>query len=62
MASLVYGDKPAAIMTDGVSFTFHVTKDVGIAHNGLKQFASGWETASPVVMQSPFDRGIRACR
>jgi len=62
MASLVYGDKTAAVMTDGVSFTFHVTKDVGIAQNGLKQFASGWKTASPVAMQSPFDRGIRACR
>jgi hypothetical protein len=34
--SLIYGDKTAVIMTDGVSFTIHVTKDVGMAQNGLK--------------------------
>ena len=52
-ASLVYGDKTAIIMTDGVTFTIHVTKDVGIAQNGLKQFALGWESASPVAAQRP---------
>jgi DNA-binding XRE family transcriptional regulator len=59
MASLVYGDKTAVIMTDGMSFTIHVTKDVGIAQNGLKLFASGWEAASPVVPQSVSNRSTR---
>lgn len=58
-ASLVYGDKTATIMTDGMTFTFHVTKDVGIAQSGLKQFASGWDSASPVVAQSTSNRSIR---
>lgn len=48
MAFLVYGDKTAVIMSDGAAFRFLVTKDVGIAQHGFKQFASGWETASPV--------------
>jgi DNA-binding XRE family transcriptional regulator len=52
MAFLVYGDKTAAITSDGVSFTFLVTKDVGIAQNGFRQFASGWESAVPVIGQS----------
>lgn len=47
-ASLVYGDKTAIIMTDGMSFTIHVTRDIGIAQNGLKQFAAAWDTAMPV--------------
>ena len=58
-ASLVYGDKTATIMTDGVTFTFHVLKDVGIAQSGLKQFALGWDSASPVAMQSVSNRSIR---
>lgn len=59
-ASLVYGDKTATIMTDdGVTFTFHVMKDAGIAQNGLKQFALGWESASPVMAQSTSNRGVR---
>jgi hypothetical protein len=41
MASLVYGDKTAVIMTDGMSFTFHVTKD------------SGCDAASPVAARWP---------
>jgi DNA-binding XRE family transcriptional regulator len=52
MAFLVYGDKTAAITTDGVTFTFLVTRDAGIAQNGLKQFASGWESAVPVIGQA----------
>lgn len=51
-ASLVYGDKTAVIMTDGMNFTIHVLRDVGIAQNGLKQFAHGWESASPVAVQA----------
>ena len=47
--TLIYGDKTAAIMTDGVSFTIYVTKDMGIAQSGLKQFASAWEAALPVA-------------
>ena len=58
-ASLVYGDTVALIMTDGMSFTIHVTKDVGIAQNGLKQFASGWDSASPVVAHAAPNRGMR---
>jgi DNA-binding XRE family transcriptional regulator len=52
MAFLVYGDKTAAITTDGAAFTFLVTKDVGIAQNGFTQFASGWDSAVPVIGQS----------
>ena len=59
LESFIYGDKTAVIMTNGVSFTIHVTKDVGIAQKGFKQFASAWEAAVTVAPQPEFDRGKR---
>jgi DNA-binding XRE family transcriptional regulator len=58
-ASMIYGDKTAIIMTDGVSFTIHVTRDVGIAQNGLRQFASDWQSALPVSQQSASNSSTR---
>jgi DNA-binding XRE family transcriptional regulator len=52
-ASFVYGDKMAIVArAAGMDFTFHVMKDVEIAQDGSKRFASGWDSAVPVIGQS----------
>lgn len=50
LATFVYGDKTAVLMTNGADFTFHVTASVEIAEDGLKRFAFDWESASPVTL------------
>ncbi len=52
LAQFVYGDKTAVVMTNGVDFIFHVTRDIEMTQTNLREFASGWESAVPMTAHS----------
>ena len=49
MAQIVYGDTTIIIVGNGREFFFHITKSVETANSGLKDFASRWEAALPLL-------------
>ena len=47
---LMYGDKLALVVVDGIDFSFFVVSSMAIVQNGLKRFESNWDAALPLAM------------